>query len=330
MISALQQNTIGYLREALDIPPTFTHWGDAQKLPHAIRTAYDFGQMKLLGESFISLSVQNEADLSPSGVAKHSAWISDRLGQRAVLLVSAMESFNRKRLIERKIPFIVPGNQLYIPDLGLDLREYFKKPNPKPSVLSTFAQLVLLAHLLRNPRINTWTATALAPIFGVSKMTLSRAIDDLENHNLVETRLEGRDKMVFFTRDRKALWEMALPHLRSPVQKQVFLENTGLVLGPLSGLAALAQVSMLASPERQIRAITGKEWKALQTTTVLRLIPKASADLAPLELEIWKYDPKHLSENGMVDPLSLYLSLANTQDERVESALETLLEDVQW
>ncbi len=29
--------------------------------------------------------------------------------------------------IAQKVPFIVPGNQLYLPDLGLDLREYFRQ-----------------------------------------------------------------------------------------------------------------------------------------------------------------------------------------------------------
>ena len=38
-----------------------------------------------------------------------------------------MASYERKRLIEQKVPSIVPGNQLYLPDLGLDLREYFRR-----------------------------------------------------------------------------------------------------------------------------------------------------------------------------------------------------------
>lgn len=87
---------------------------------------------------------------------------------------------------------------------------------------------------------------------------------------------------------------------------------------------------MIANPSRKVRALTSKEWKALQIDANLRMIPAASSDLAPLELEIWKYDPKLLSESGLVDPLSLYLSLADTNDERIEGALRDLLEDLRW
>jgi len=36
-------------------------------------------------------------------------------------------AYNRKRLIEQKVPFIVPGNQMYLPMLAIDLREHFRR-----------------------------------------------------------------------------------------------------------------------------------------------------------------------------------------------------------
>ena len=161
-------------------------------------------------------------------------------------------------------------------------------------------------------------------------MTMSRAIDDLASHDLVEVLPEGRQKRVIFKDTRRTVWKKALPFLRSPVQKRVFVENESFSMGVLAGLAALSQVTMIVPPVRQIRAITSKEWKAIQTNAKLRIIPKASADLAPLELEIWKYEPKLLSTNGMVDPLSLYLSLMDENNERVEAAREDLLEGIEW
>jgi hypothetical protein len=48
-------------------------------------------------------------------------------------------------------------------------------------------------------------------------------------------------------------------------------------------------------------------------------------------LEVWKYNPEplaHILNNNMnvVDPLSLYLSLKDSRDERVEMALEQIIE----
>ena len=45
-------------------------------------------------------------------------------------------------------------------------------------------------------------------------------------------------------------------------------------------------------------------------------------------LELWRYDPGKLSEGNCVDPLSLALSLQNDQDERVEMAVEEMLEKI--
>ena len=44
---------------------------------------------------------------------------------------------------------------------------------------------------------------------------------------------------------------------------------------------------------------------------------------------MWKYDPLLLSRDGVVDPLSLVMSLRGNTDERVEEALEDLM-DAFW
>ncbi len=49
-----------------------------------------------------------------------------------------------------------------------------------------------------------------------------------------------------------------------------------------------------------------------------------------IELEIWKYPPELFANNDMVDPLSLFLSLKSSKDERVEMALEELQERFPW
>ena len=44
----------------------------------------------------------------------------------------------------------------------------------------------------------------------------------------------------------------------------------------------------------------------------------------------WKYDPKKFARNGMVDPVSLYMTFVDNMDERIEGALEELLEEYKW
>lgn len=319
-----------YLGETIGIRASFSEWKASQNIPYAIRGGYEFSEISLLGHKLIAIAPKDAEEFSAAKLTKHLAWIDAQYSHTGVYLFSGLEAYNRKRLIEQKVPFIVPGNQLYLPDLGIDFREHLRSVRNKGSKLSPSAQMVLLAKLLGKFRSEIWTATALAGGFNSNKMTMSRAIDDLEGHEVIETRAEGREKQVHFKMSGRELWEKAKPILRSPIQNHVFVENVDLPPGMIAGLSALSARSMLVEPSRKVRALTSKDWKNLQQDAGLRIIPKASSDMAPLELEIWKYDPRLLGEDHQVDPLSLYLSLAETSDERVEAALDELLEGMQW
>jgi hypothetical protein len=69
-----------------------------------------------------------------------------------------------------KIPFIVPGNQLYLPDLGLDLREYFRQRSPTAqSALSPSAQAMLITALLHQPWQAEWQPSTVAVALAIRR-----------------------------------------------------------------------------------------------------------------------------------------------------------------
>jgi hypothetical protein len=49
-----------------------------------------------------------------------------------------------------------------------------------------------------------------------------------------------------------------------------------------------------------------------------------------LIVEIWRYVPQCLATNKIADPLSVYLSYEKNMDERIEMALDELLEGIEW
>jgi DNA-binding MarR family transcriptional regulator len=294
-------------------------------LPHMLRTTYDFSQMTLLNQTFLLFLKTGDDALSPAVLEKHLSWLAEKTGLRGIFGAVSLESFTRKRLIEHKIPFIVPGNQLYLPDLGIDLRERFRRPKVKTDMLSAPAQAVLLARLLRKPPVKAWTVTGLAECLNATKMSMSRAIDDLEAKGLIHILPQGRRKPIEFTASGRGLWEKALPALASPVYKRFRLEKTKLPGLAFAGMSALSRLSMIASDARQIYAISRADWDLLRPSVTAIPVPDA-----PVELEIWRYDPKLFSEDKTVDPLSLFLSLADEKDERIEQAFEQILEEFQW
>jgi hypothetical protein len=95
-----------------------------------------------------------------------------------------------------------------------------------------------------------------------------------------------------------------------------------------AGLTALANYSMLAAPPAPVVATTTTTWKQLQQQ--FNWEPAVVGDPDALEVELWSYEPKLLATENVVDRLSLYLSLKDDADERVQGALEEMMEGMQW
>ncbi len=85
---------------------------------------------------------------------------------------------------------------------------------------------------------------------------------------------------------------------------------------------------MLASPAVECRAISRKEFKHLEG--IEEIDPAWSNSNDYIQLELWKYDPKALADHAGVDIISLSLSLKDNEDERVEQAVEEMMEGYKW
>ena len=317
-----------YLLDTLGITVTLSKPTNRGSLPFFLQDIYDVFQIKLLNEEFIVLALKNDSELTPATIHKHIDIVRQQLKMKAVFVHSTISSFNRKRLIEHKVPFVIPGNQMYLPDLGIDLREYFTKKRSKPVSLGPSTQAVIL-YALTQTISEPLTPTQLAEALGYSRMTMTRSLDEIESLGLAEVSVTGRKRLVYFDKNRRNLWEKALSHLRSPVKENVWLKA---LIDELpvcqAGLTALARYSMLTPPKRQVYAIFAKDWKAIKRKYPHEII--SYPDEADYTLEAWSYSPRLFANGKIVDPFSLYLSLRDSKDERVESAMEEMMESIEW
>jgi hypothetical protein len=90
-----------------------------------------------------------------------------------------------------------------------------------------------------------------------------------------------------------------------------------------ASLTALARQTMIADREIPEYAVSAGTWKRLEKEGV-KTIPVDEPGTCLLQ--VWSYDPKVLGVGGMVDPFSLFLSFQEETDERIEIALEDMLE----
>jgi hypothetical protein len=160
-------------------------------------------------------------------------------------------------------------------------------------------------------------------------MSMTRAFDELEAAGVGRFAMEGRQRVLRLGQDRRELWEKAIGFLQNPVKRRVWVK-----LDPkarprvAAGLSALARYSTLAEPANPVLAVENTEWKKLRDLLDAAELPVGEPDAC--QLEIWSYSPEQFAENGVADRLSLYLSLRGTDDERVEAALEEMMEQIQW
>lgn len=324
-----QKKFENYLFENLGVSSPLKPWDKEEGLPLFLRDRYKLYECEVLSQSWLVMAARDEEEATPATIRKHIIQLQKKWGKDVLYLSSTISSYNRKRLIDQKISFVVPGNQMYLPTLGVDLREYIRNlHSTKKKKFSPSTQVVLLSMLYDWPGDRV-TPSWLAVRLGYTSMTMTRAFDEIELADLADVDMEWRERILRFDGNRRSLWEKSLKYLRSPVSKRLKVQG---IRGEDSllcaGESALARVSMLAEPANPVMAVGGEQLKTMLLTRSVTEVPFFESDA--VEIEVWKYSPELFARDGRVDPLSLYLSLKDTKDERVEIALDQLKEDFPW
>ena len=319
-----------YLKETTGILATSKKWHDMEKLPYFLRDLYTFYEVSILETHILLMVAMDEKEQTPATVRKHMIQVQGKWGNEVVYIHASISSYNRKRLIEHKVPFVVPGNQMYLPLLGIDLREHFKKIRSTPPQISPSTQAVILSSLLSGDEQNC-TPSRLANKLGYSAMTLTRAFDELESVGLGEVSMEGRERILRFNEVKKTLWEKAKGLMRSPVKRRTYIKflKSGHP-GVLAGLTALSHYTLLSPPSTQTCALSVEEWNFMKQHNDFIEITIPEPETNIFQAEIWNYLPRLFAESEVVDRFSLFLSLQDNKDERVESALQEMMAKIEW
>lgn len=320
-----------YLQDVLGIKaPGVKLWTGENELPYFLRDVFEFGELELLGQSVVLAIGRAKAKQSLSEVRIWLDKVKALAGQPAVYVTDALASYDRRRLIEQKIPFIVPGNQLYLPDLGLDLREYFRQRAPATEALSPSAQAMLITALLRQPWQSDWHPSEVAVALGYTPMTVSRVVKELTAAGLATAYTIGRSRWLRMELPPEQVWERSKPAMRTPVRRVVWVAAHGVIAnrpGRIAGLSALARHSMLTEPKWPVYAMTAADWKAATDAGVREL---SEPETGAQEWQLWTYSPALTPDATTVDPLSLTLSLQENADDRIQLALDELRGQLPW
>ncbi|MBX7139285.1 MAG: winged helix-turn-helix domain-containing protein [Oligoflexia bacterium] len=232
----------------------------------------------------------------------------------------------RSRLVKHRVQFVVGNKFLHAPQLGIfgETPVFDESWNNSltETELSAWAETVVIKRLL-DDATEGMTGNQLAEFFGITQMTVSRAVRELENFGLCTLEKKGTEKKVRFGTKRE-LWQKAQKLLTSPVIGTVELAELPLEL-PLAGDPALEHYTMIAGIPPKTYAIYKREFLQLKRKGKIKL-PKIGEE--KLRLQLWKRDPKPLAQGKHIDPISLYFSERNSTDDRIQVEIRRMMNEL--
>lgn len=333
MRNHISQKIQAYLAELLGAPVVLRPWPGAAAVPFFLTDNFDLFELTLSRHSVVVAVDKKPGALSPSELAARMG----KLRSKAQLVVYATERLSwreRRALIGYKVPFVVPGNQLYLPDLGIDLREYLQRGAVagNATALKPSAQALLICSLLARPWSQVLHPAAMARELHYTAMTASRAANDLVAAGLAVSDRKAQAGAPLYLRFKasnpKDAWHAAEPILSSPVTRTVWVDKLPERLNVrVAGAQALSRHTMLASTDHPVYAVRREAW--LEARKADPALEDLGRDVNRIELQIWSYSPG-LSSGDEVDPFSLVASMRDDSDERVQLALNELREGLKW
>ncbi|MEO6134696.1 MAG: hypothetical protein ABIP35_06055, partial [Ginsengibacter sp.] len=87
------------------------------KLPVFLSKAFSLYAAEIEGRKIVLAEILSVKNFTPDRLKKQQYQLEDFSQLPIVFLIEHIEAYQRKRLVEKKIPFIVPAKQLYIPNL---------------------------------------------------------------------------------------------------------------------------------------------------------------------------------------------------------------------
>ncbi len=290
-----------------------------EPLPNFMATRYRLQMVSIDGQNAVFAYPKTELERIEV-LKQHITWIRKNESLPVALILDKLGSRQKEYLIREKIPFIVEGRQIYLPFMAVYLNQRCDGEDETREEMLPSSQMLLLHFIYRGAQ--DLFASQAAKDLELTPTSISRAAKQLEKMGLLQIKKKGVQRILHSKESPKALFQKASKKLLSPVKRTVYIPKECVEAHLLeSGYPALAKYSMLNSPKFQCFASEKiSQWKSVMT----KRLEDSQSQTA---IEMWRYDSRKLSQGPTVDKLSLALSLRKDGDERVQEAVEEMLDE---
>ena len=300
----------------------------ALTLPISFEKRFQYAKMKFNKESFLLIKEKRRGSLN--SFVTQARTMGRKASMDVILVFTKLSDNEKKQLLQARVPFVDFKGNLFFPPLGLALNangdvEVFKELTPSE-------QLTWVAFLLTKGQ-KVVDVDLLSQITGLPNSTIYRCLRTFKTLNW----LNKPNKLYTYTASKKELFLKSESFLFNPIKKRLLLSDfnlkkiqtdSRLLYG---GTYALSYLTFLAeSDENSSYVISHRQFNKLS-------LPLSQHVLEGKVLEIWRYSPfvsefwndfKETQDGQFVDPISLYLTLKDDDDPRVEEEIESLKNNI--
>ena len=300
----------------------------ALTLPISFEKRFQYVQMKFHKESFLLIKEKRRGSLD--SFVTQARIMGEKASMDVVLVFSKLSDIEKKPLLQARVPFVDFKGNLFFPPLGLVLNANDDVATSKE--LTPSEQLTWIAFLLTKGQ-KVVDVDMLSQVTGLPNSTIYRCLRTFKTLNW----LNKPNKLYAYTASKKELFLKSESFLFNPIKKRLLLSDfdlnkiqsdSRLLYG---GTYALSYLTFLAeSDENSSYVISHRQFNKLS-------LPLSQHVLEGKVLEIWRYSPfvsefwndfKETQDRQFVDPISLYLTLKDDDDPRVEEEIEALKNNI--
>lgn len=339
-INVIMKELFEYVNDLIGLPfqidVTERDWGKI--LPMYLTASYTIKAARMLNLK-VAIAMPNTVDEQPtvSQLRRHMENIRQFTNTPVIFVFDKMEAYNRRRMVQQQVNFIVPFKQLFVPELLMAFTELKGDKTPKAAHFTPMAQLLTFYWLLCREEdipVEDVPLNEIAALFETNAMAITRAADNMAELDICR-RTPGREKSLQFNYSKAETWHIIKQRnlAINPVQKTVFIDERPPVEQLLTtNINALAAYTDLNPVAQSWYAIDKTAYQAYKKTNQW---PRENRREGRFAIEVWKYNPALLRQKllwleNTTDPLSLYYYFANDADERIQDALAQLEKQQTW
>lgn len=301
---------------------------DLKDLPLFLLEKYNFFKANFFGVNVMLLELLDDS-LSTLQMKRNKYIVEEIFDVKVVFVLKNMSQFKRKKIIESGLSFILISGQMFLPFLGMKLEKALKDSKRPIDLFTPITQLVFLVFLYDKERV--YNATELSKVLMTSQVHVIRALKDLYSIGLLKVSVGGKTgRSKYYRRiEDPYYYQIGRDFLISPVMKKMYIEDINILDSYVySGLDGLSRISMINPSNNKTVAISKAIFRKISDKFYRNYDEIVEKEL--IEVEIWKYDPKILTSEEVVDVLSLKMSLNDKLDDRVEIEIGKAMEKEKW